>query len=202
MIAKDRLAAISDGIIAVAATVMALQLKIPERFSFAEISSQGPVLIACAVSYAQVFLAWHEHHDALNGVREVSHRAFLLNTLWLFFITLLPFAAGCAGRDPQSLEAELLFLGLLALITLTLMLECRLIYGKDLSRMTDSTLIGIIHKISLSGIALAAAATFAWPPAGLITAMIFALFCIVLLWGSESRRKEERRQAAAQKKGA
>ena len=92
MIEKDRLLALTDGIIAVAATIMVLQLSVPEEISWAAIGKQAPVVFASLISFMQIFLAWHEHHDACADARFFNHRIMFVNALWLFCITILPFA--------------------------------------------------------------------------------------------------------------
>ena len=72
MINKERLIAITDGIIAVAATVMVLRLDIPEMVSLAAIRERVPILVAYIISYMQIFLAWHEHHDSFIHAERIN----------------------------------------------------------------------------------------------------------------------------------
>ena len=125
MIEKGRLLAITDGIVAVAATVMVLRLEVPERASLAAAGRQLPVLLAYLISYTQIFLAWHEHHDTFLRVERISHTVFLLNCLWLFFVTLLPFVTGVVGSSPRHTPSVLLYLAVLTAEEGSLLLLCR-----------------------------------------------------------------------------
>ena len=53
---KERLIAMTDGIIAVAATVMVLRLDIPEMVSLAAIRERVPILVAYIIRYMQKIL--------------------------------------------------------------------------------------------------------------------------------------------------
>ena len=115
MINKERLVAITDGIIAVAATVMVLRLDIPDMASLAAFRERAPILVAYIISYMQIFLAWHEHHDSFIHAERINHRIFLMNTLWLFLITMLPFVTGVLGKSPNHRPTILLYLAVLVL---------------------------------------------------------------------------------------
>ena len=77
MIDKGRLMAITDGIVAIAATIMALELTVPEKFSLAAVNAQMPTMVAFLISFVQIFLAWHEHHDSFAFAEKINHRIFL-----------------------------------------------------------------------------------------------------------------------------
>jgi len=94
---KGRLEAFSDGVIAVAITVLALELPIPEPKGGAslahELAVRWPSFAAFAVSFLTIGIVWINHHAMLARLAQVDHRTLLLNLLLLPSVCLLPFSA-------------------------------------------------------------------------------------------------------------
>ena len=181
MIEKNRLVAITDGIVAVAATVMVLQLRIPDRATWAAVRAQLPTLLAYIGSFLQIFLAWHEHHDVFAKVEKVNHRIFLINCLWLFFVTLLPFVTGMVGRSPDDRATVLVFLAILLLEELTIKLECDMVkkYGDE--GILDANIIHTVRRISFAGNTLAVVCAFFFPIVSIILVVLCRLVEVVVI---------------------
>ena len=112
---KGRLLALTDGIIAIAATIMVLELEIPDSLSWETLSRQFPTIMAYIISFLQIWIVWHSHHDSFLFAENINDRIFLLNVLWVLCITLYPFITGILGKDITSKSAELLYIGILTL---------------------------------------------------------------------------------------
>lgn len=181
MINKERLIAITDGIIAVAATVMVLRLDIPEMVSLAAIRERIPILVAYIISYMQIFLAWHEHHDSFIRAEKINHRVFLMNTLWLFLITMLPFVTGVLGQSPTHRPTILLYLAVLVLQVCVQTLECRMIEKLNGIRMQDADIVNAIRVLTLAGCGVAAAFAFIRPAASIWIVVFASLVSVVLI---------------------
>ncbi len=181
MIDKNRLLAITDGIVAIAATIMVLQLVIPEDVTIASVMEQWPTFIAYVISFVQVFLAWHEHHDSLANAEYINHRIFLINCLWLFFITLLPFATGVVGHSPDSQAAMLLYILILFLVQLCITIESCAITKLNNTVVLDHEVIRVIRIISFAGYVFAAASTFLSPFAAYIIILVLSFAEITLM---------------------
>ena len=181
MINKERLMAITDGIIAVAATVMVLRLDIPDRVSLAAIRERIPVLVAYIISYAQIFLAWHEHHDSFIRAEKINHRIFLMNTLWLFLITMLPFVTGVLGRSPTHMPTILLYLAVLVLQACVQMLECQMIEKLNRIKIQDADVIHTIRNLTFAGCGIAAVFAFIYPPASMWIVVCTSILSVVLI---------------------
>ncbi len=97
-IRKDRLMAFTDGIAAIAATIMVLNLKVPGTDDWRGLFSQGSVLLAYVVSYMLIYLVWYMHHNLFMGTEKISVRVFLINGIWLLLLTLVPFTTGWVGK--------------------------------------------------------------------------------------------------------
>ena len=197
MIDQNRLLAITDGIVAIAATIMVLQLVVPKEVSMDAVAEQWPTLVAYIISFIQIFLAWHEHHDSVFNAKYINHRIFLINCLWLFFITLLPFVTGVVGHSPDHQASMLLYILVLFLIQLTITIESKGISKLNKTPILDYEVIKKIRIISFAGYLLAAASTFVNPFLAyiIILALSFVeilLMCLYDIKLGKQREKEEK----------
>ena len=181
MIDKNRLLAITDGVVAIAATIMVLQLVVPSEISAAAVAEQWPTLIAYIISFVQVFLAWHEHHDSVANAIYINHRIFLVNCLWLFFITLLPFFTGLVGHSRGNQFAMLAYILVLFLIQLMITVESRMLQKLNDTIVLDYEVIRIIRIVSFIGYVVAAASTFIRPFWGFVIILVLSACEIVLM---------------------
>jgi len=93
---KSRTEAFSDGVIAVAITLLALDLHVPSAGSAAslahQLGEQWPNYAAYAVSFLTIGIIWINHHAMLRRVVAVDHTIVMLNILLLMTIVVLPFS--------------------------------------------------------------------------------------------------------------
>ncbi len=93
---KNRLEAFSDGVIAVAITLLALNLPIPPSVAGRDLARtlghQWPAFAAFAVSFLTIGIVWINHHAMLQRLARVDHAVLFLNLLLLMSICLLPFS--------------------------------------------------------------------------------------------------------------
>lgn len=88
---KTRLEAFSDGVIAIAITIMVLELKVPHGTDWTDVLSLLPVLLSYLLSYIYVGIYWVNHHHLLHPVRHVDGPTLWANLHLLFWISLIPF---------------------------------------------------------------------------------------------------------------
>ena len=181
MIDKGRLMAITDGIVAIAATIMALELAVPERFSLAAVRGQMPTMVAFLISFVQIFLSWHEHHDSFAFAEKINHRIFLLNCLWLFFITLLPFATGLIGQSANHRYSVLVYIAVLFLVQVSITIESRAIRKLNKTPILDEEVIRRIRVVSIVGYIIAAICTLVVPVSGLVVVLMLSAVEIVFM---------------------
>lgn len=181
MIEKDRMMAITDGIVAIAATIMVLQLVVPDEPTLEGIMGQFPTLLAYIISYIQIFLTWHEHHDAFADAVCANHRILFINCLWLFFLTLLPFATALVGKNPENMIAELIFVGVLLGLNISIKVGCSALEKLNDMHMRDRKYILILQKISLIACAVAIVAAFIYPPSCLAIIIAADIASVVII---------------------
>jgi uncharacterized membrane protein len=97
----ERLGALSDGVIAIALTLLVLELKIPEVVAdegvLAHIVEQLPHFVGWAISFVFISVVWHEQHLVFAHLR-ASDSGFILVTLaQLACVSLIPFASALLG---------------------------------------------------------------------------------------------------------
>src|SRR5690606_15385269 len=97
--------AFSDGVLAIIITIMVLELKVPEGFTFASLKPLYPKIISYIVSFVYVGLYWNNHHHLFQIVQKVNGKVLWGNLHLLFWLSLMPVTTNWIGeshfeRDP------------------------------------------------------------------------------------------------------
>ncbi|MEP6940614.1 MAG: TMEM175 family protein [Rudaea sp.] len=88
---KGRLAAFTDGVIAVIITIMVLELKPPHEATFAALLEHWPIFLSYVLSFVYVGIYWNNHHHLLHAVEHVNGKVMWANLFFLFWLSLFPF---------------------------------------------------------------------------------------------------------------
>jgi uncharacterized membrane protein len=95
-IAFERVLFFSDAIVAIAITLLALDLKLQvpvgKAISFSDLISPWHKYLAFILSFVNIAGFWRTHHDFFVYIHKMDERIFGFNIMWLFFIVCLPFA--------------------------------------------------------------------------------------------------------------
>jgi uncharacterized membrane protein len=102
---KSRLMAFSDGVFAVAITLLVFNVPVPaiaqndamSRLPAALLQT-GPPLLTFALSFFLVGFYWIRHHQLFRHLVRVNVWLLWLNLVVLFLVCLLPFSSGVVGR--------------------------------------------------------------------------------------------------------
>ena len=99
----SRIEAFSDGVYAIAITLLVLDLKVPRDLPAgqslrAALLDQWPADLAFLVSFATIGVGWVIHHRLFTMIRRSDNWLILWNLLLLLLVTLVPF--------PTALVAE------------------------------------------------------------------------------------------------
>ena len=123
-----RLEAFSDGVFAVAITLLALDLKVPPvraggtgRDLAEALLRQWPSYLAFATSFLTVLIMWLNHHLVFKLVGKTSMRLMLANGYLLMMTTTVPFATELFStyfRQPAGRVAAAAHAGSFVLISL------------------------------------------------------------------------------------
>ena len=103
---KTRVEAVSDGIFAIAITLLVLTISEPEDYSqlASQLGERWPSLAAYIVSFAVIGIMWFNHHSIFGYLEAVDAGVFYLNLLLLMTIAFLPYPTGVFGQALQKGE--------------------------------------------------------------------------------------------------
>ncbi|HEX3309467.1 MAG TPA: TMEM175 family protein [Streptosporangiaceae bacterium] len=94
--AADRLNLFSDAVVAIAITLLAIELPVPEGGTvplfWESVRHNGSHYAAFLISFFVIAAAWRDHHDIFRYLTRVDSRLRMLNFGWLLMIVLNPFA--------------------------------------------------------------------------------------------------------------
>src|SRR5579864_6357264 len=96
---KDRLAAFSDGVIAIIITIMVLESKVPPRADWTALAVIAPSLVGYVLSFIYLAIYWNNHHHLLHTAARVDGLILWANTHLLFWLSLVPAATGWLGEN-------------------------------------------------------------------------------------------------------
>ena len=109
----SRIVAFSDGVFAIAITLLVLQLEVPEPASggdlWPELWAQRQDVFAYAISFAVVGRFWLVHHRFFGEVIRFDNRLIALNLFYLAWIVLMPFSSQVLGDHGGAEAAVVLY---------------------------------------------------------------------------------------------
>ncbi|MGO9902746.1 MAG: TMEM175 family protein [Solirubrobacteraceae bacterium] len=103
VVSTGRLESFSDGVIAVAITLLVLNLSVPapgyRHHSLAyNLASNWSSYVAYVISFATIGIIWINHHAAIGRLRQADRAILALNLLLLMSIGVLPFTTNLLAR--------------------------------------------------------------------------------------------------------
>ena len=178
---KERLAAFSDGVIAIIITIMVLELKVPHGADLAALKPVAPHFASYVLSFIYIGIYWNNHHHMLHMTQHVDGLILWANAHLLFWLSLIPAATAWLGENflmpaPAALYGVALLMPAIAYYLLQMAIIHR--QGKDsvLRRAIGPDLKGRISPlIYLSAIAIA----FASPAASLAIDALVAFMWLI-----------------------
>jgi uncharacterized membrane protein len=94
----ERLEAFSDGVFAIAITLLVLEIRVPPPEDLANperlvtaLAGLWPSYIGYAISFVTIGIMWANHHNLFGLVANVSHALILANLLLLMAVGFVPF---------------------------------------------------------------------------------------------------------------
>jgi uncharacterized membrane protein len=117
-----RLEAFSDGVIAVIITIMVLELKVPAQDGVAGLRAVLPTVFLYLLTFVQIGIYWVNHHYLVDEVETVSHGILWANLVFLFALSLFPFATDWIGAKGLSSFSTALYAAVSILPGLSYML--------------------------------------------------------------------------------
>ena len=128
--AAERLTFFSDAVVAIAITLLAIELPVPAGGTvsafWTSVEHDDGHYAAFLISFAVIAAAWSDHHELFACARRVDGRLRVLNMWWLLSIVLNPFATRLLVVSGQNLATHALRFGFYALLQV---LESAMLYA-------------------------------------------------------------------------
>ncbi len=114
-----RVEAFSDGVFAIAITLLVLDLKVPHHLKegqslLAALAAQWHAYLAFLGSFATILIMWINHHRLFGMIVKVDQGLLVLNGLLLLCVTVVPFPTALVAEyagQPDGRTAALVYSG-------------------------------------------------------------------------------------------
>ncbi len=110
-----RLEAFSDGVFAIAITLLVLEIRVPGRPDVAghgglvgALAHLWPSYLGFLISFVTIGIMWANHHSIFQYIRRVDRYFLIINILFLMWIAFLPFPTAVLAqhlRDPDTRQS-------------------------------------------------------------------------------------------------
>jgi uncharacterized membrane protein len=104
-LALERIVFFSDAVMAIAITLLAIDLKVPELDAATaavelplRLRALGPQFMSFVISFFVIGIYWMSHHRYFRFIRRYDGGLIVLNLIFLLFIVLMPFIASLFGQ--------------------------------------------------------------------------------------------------------
>ena len=104
LLKTDRLLAFSDGVFAIAITILILEIKIPKHEDLEHVGGLYSYLLKLWPNYLSYFMSflaigiyWSNHHWLFTFINRSNHTFNMLNILFLMTISFMPFSTAILG---------------------------------------------------------------------------------------------------------
>jgi uncharacterized membrane protein len=171
-----RIVAFSDGVFAIAITLLVLSLQIPSHVPDLSqtLRDKGPSLFAFGLSFAVLARIWLFHHRLFATLTRFDGNVIVLNFLYLALVTLVPFSCQVIGDYGHESIAAILYATNIGVLGLTGAVMVRYAFRRDLvnpevaERLemapgADNWMVGAVFLVTIPIAAFsAAAAEWSW----------------------------------------
>jgi uncharacterized membrane protein len=182
----SRLETFADGVMAIAITLLILEIDVPEagpgRSLASALADQWPSYAAYAVSFITIGIIWVNHHHLFGVIERTTHAFLVLNVLFLMTIAALPWPTAVVAaniRDEAGRTAAAVAYGL-TMTSIAIMFNAVWRYAAAGLRLlppdVDPSELRRVHRSYLSGPITYAVATLlalwsAWLSMGIFAAL-------------------------------
>ncbi len=165
-----RVEAFSDGVFAIAITLLILEIRLPETGLtggsprlWTSLAALWPSYLAFLLSFFVILIMWINHHELMRLVRAVDYPFLFSNGLLLLFVTFVPFPTAVLARNlatDRAAAAVAFYCGTFIPISLTWGLLFLTIVRRGLLRpQVHASTIDRIRRAYTAGPAVYAVAT-------------------------------------------
>jgi uncharacterized membrane protein len=208
----DRLLALTDGVVAIALTLLVLQLQVPVSKDFdvhsasqlwQHLGVDGGELTSYLVSFVVIAQFWLVHHRVLRTMRGHSEGLAWRNFAFLLTLTLMPFTSDLMGRYGENPLAITFFAA--NLVALSLTTQWIYIYAErhnlldEAKRSRYEEIVGRVRSL-LTVAVVAVALVLAWKDTR-VARYAWLLFLVVPVIGSRIAARLDTSENATEPSG-
>jgi uncharacterized membrane protein len=186
-----RLEAFSDAVIAIAMTLLVIEIHVPDLEDteeglhlWSELWHLWPSFLGYAISFIVIGIMWANHHNIFNVIDHVDQPLIIINTFFLLFVCFIPFTTALLAKyltHEGEKTATLVYTGWFLVTALSYNLLWR--YASTNNRLIDPeadpvVVSNITRRFNLGPPTYAACflLAFIYPPASIA---IFALLAVL-----------------------
>jgi uncharacterized membrane protein len=103
----ERIVFFSDAVMAIAITLLAVDIRVPEISPAAaagqlplQLGELNPQIMSFVISFVVIGIYWMAHHRYFALIRRYDNGLLMINLLFLLFIAVMPFIASLLGHYP------------------------------------------------------------------------------------------------------
>jgi len=184
---RGRLEAFSDAVIAIAITIMVLELRVPQGAAWEALRPLLPVFLTYVLSFIFLGIYWNNHHHMLQAADRIDGRILWANLHLLFWLSLTPFVTGWMGENHLAPLPTALYGGVMLLAAVAYLILQTAIVRRQGAHSKLAMAVGKDVKGKLSLVSYALAIPLAFVHQGI--AIGFYVF-VALIWLIPDRRIE------------
>ena len=197
---KARMEAFSDGVIAIAITLLVLDLALrPPGDPLHQFLEGWPTYVAFVVSFITIGSAWIDHNALTEDLDRVDSILLRLNLLFLLLVVFLPFPTRLVAQGlEESIAPERVAAVVFGFTLLAIQLSFAGLsnYARRVHLLRPDNEDPVLneerwkYRYAVAGYAVTIAFAFAWPSVAVVLYFVVAVFLIVPFWLFRSDRDD------------
>lgn len=183
-IESTRLEAFSDAVIAVAITIMVLEIKAPHSGEFSALKEVTPTFLAYILSFTFIGIYWNNHHHMLRAAKTISGSVMWANLHLLFWLSMVPFVTAWVGEHHEDSAPAVTYgaVAVMAALAYTVLFKT-IVKANPETNFAQALGHDLKGKLSLGFYVVGTGLAFINPY------IAYALFaCVTLMWFIPDRR--------------
>jgi uncharacterized membrane protein len=185
-VSTNRLEAFSDGVFAIAVTLLALDLPRPDGPDlWRELAQAWESYAAFLVSFLTIGIIWVNHHALVDRIARADRTLLFLNLFLLMWVSIIPWPTGLVadrlGHDGAE-AAVVIYAG--AFLAMAITFRAVWIHARNSGALAGLSAAQVAHldrrnHVGLTTYAVAAAVAFVLPAAGLALCFLVAAYFLL-----------------------
>lgn len=187
MIKKSRVEAFSDGVLAIVATIMVLELALPDGLLWSDFFAQWPVYLAFIISFFQIYISLYSHNKLFAKIKCVGRHVYILNGFWLLFACFVPFTVRFLGENTNSSVAMIVYLSNLFLWAVSFQVLDLTVLHENPGVPKDETTEVVLRVVYYIGLITAGIIALFFPRISLFIILVIVAVSAAVMFGKSSK---------------